>query len=59
MKWKCKFCGEIIESKDDEKFESEMEEELWGHIQLQHEDAFEDVQDFDTPDMLDECYERM
>ena len=58
MKWRCKYCDEVFESKDDYEFESETEEELWGHIQLTHEDVFEEVQDLDTPYMLEECYER-
>lgn len=44
----CLLCGEYIE-KD--------ETALWGHIQLEHEEKFMEVQDLETPDMLDECYE--
>ncbi len=48
MAYVCKCCGEII---------TDDEQELWGHIQMEHEDVFDEVQDSDTPWMLEECYE--
>lgn len=54
MTWKCRFCGEIIESEEDVN----IEEQLWGHIQMKHEEEFEMVQDLDTPCMLESCYSR-
>jgi hypothetical protein len=35
------------------------EELIWGHIQLEHEEIFEDVQNLDTPYMLEECFEEL
>jgi|GEM_PF-4133133 len=45
-----------FKAKDNKEFDSYVEEELWGHIQLSHETIFEEVQDFDTSCMLEECY---
>lgn len=59
-KYVCKYCGCVIEEDPEYPngwFESEGEEELWGHIQMNHEDIFEECQDWDTPTMLEECYE--
>ena len=57
MRWKCKICNKVIEIEEEDDFGYFGEEELWGHIQMEHKDVFEEVQDLDTPDMLDECYE--
>lgn len=59
MKYYCKLCGEMVADTNDENsiHLGDWEEELWGHIQMEHEDVFEEVQDYDTPDMLEECYE--
>lgn len=62
MKYKCKTCGQEIEFADDEfdcggYYHPDGEELLWGHIQLEHEDKFEEVQDLETPFMIEECYE--
>lgn len=46
--WLCKYCGAIFEEYD--------EEDLWGHIQMMHEDVFEEVEDLETPFMIEECY---
>lgn len=48
----CEFCGEMIEDETEE-----WEELLWGHIQMLHEKEFEEMQDLDTPNMIDECYQ--
>lgn len=47
--YKCKYCGEIFDEFD--------EEAMWGHIQMEHEEIFKEVQDLETPYMLEECYE--
>lgn len=47
--YKCNYCEETFEDFD--------EQTLWGHIQMEHEDVFEEVQNLDTPYMLEECYE--
>lgn len=54
--YKCKACGETIGFHVCD-FDSLGEEELWGHIQMHHEDKFEEVQNWETPDMIEECYE--
>ena len=61
MKWKCKICGEVIEKdvEDEDWFDDYGEEILWGHIQMRHENEFEEVRDMETPDMLDECYDKL
>ena len=50
--YKCKHCNFVCEGVD-----NDVEEELWGHIQIHHEDIFEEVQNWETPDMIEECYE--
>ena len=60
--YECKHCGKIIdfepyEFNGDGYFHPDGEELLWGHIQLEHEDVFEEVKDWDTPSMLEECYD--
>ena len=64
MKYKCTACGCEIEFAADEfngdgRYHPDGEEMLWGHIQLDHEDIFEEVQDLETPDMIEECYEEV
>lgn len=51
-KYKCKHCNFTYED-----IGNDVEEELWGHIQRHHEDKFEEVQNWETPDMIEECYE--
>jgi hypothetical protein len=51
-KYKCKYCN--FNNWD---FNNDIEEELWGHIQMHHKDKFEEVQNLETPDMIEECYE--
>lgn len=54
--YKCKACGQTIDFYTVD-FDDVGEEELWGHIQMHHEDKFEEVQNWETPDMIEECYE--
>ena len=49
----CKFCGCTFDKVDDE----DIDELLWGHIQMRHEDVFDEVQDWETPYMIEECYD--
>lgn len=58
MKYYCKHCGEMVvdTNNGDSIHLRDWEEELWGHIQMEHEDKFEEVQDFETPYMIEECY---
>jgi hypothetical protein len=53
--YRCKCCREHI-IKEDWESDDSLEETLWGHIQMDHEDIFEAVQDLDTPDMIRELY---
>lgn len=54
--YRCKICGRKIGFYDID-FDYCGEEELWEHIQMYHEDKFEEVQNWETPDMIEECYE--
>ena len=49
----CKFCGLKIDRVEDE----DIDELLWGHIQMRHEDVFDEVQDWEMPYMIEECYD--
>lgn len=62
LTYKCKYCGELIEiTKEDFNgdgcFHPDGEELLWGHIQFEHEELFEELQNLETPDMIEECYD--
>ena len=53
----CTHCNEIIargDSMEDLAFEAD--QDLWGHIQTRHEELFDEIQNFETPDMIEECY---
>ena len=54
--YKCKACGEIIEFYEAE-FDSVGEEALWEHIQMNHVDIYGEVQDWETPYMIEDYYE--
>ena len=45
---KCALCDHEIEV---EEFD-EVEELLWGHIQMDHEEKFEQIQGLETPYMI-------
>jgi hypothetical protein len=47
-RFRCKHCGFGC---------WDVEEELWGHVQMHHEDKFKEVQNWETPFMIEECYE--
>ena len=49
--YKCKHCNFSYWDVDDD-----VEEALWGHVQMHHKDKFEEVQNWETPDMIEECY---
>lgn len=60
--YKCKHCNKIIdfepyEFNGDGYFHPDGEELLWGHIQLEHENLFEEVKNLETPYMIEECYD--
>ena len=50
--YKCRHCNFSCWDVD-----NDVEEELWGHIQMHHKDKFAEVQNWETPDMIEECYE--
>ena len=55
--YKCKHCGEIFGPYTKVAFFKDGEEELWGHIQINHEDIFDEIQNLETPYMIEICYE--
>ena len=60
----CRKCGAEFEFDADDfdcggEFHPDGEEVLWDHLQLSHPDLFEEVRDFETPDMIEECYEEV
>lgn len=48
----CQVCGAKVYGG-----EGDQEEWLWGHIQRRHPDVFEEMQDLESPDMIEECYQ--
>ena len=62
--YKCKICGREVEFAANEfdgsgHYHPDGEELLWDHIQTNHEDKFEEVQDWETPFMIEEYYEEV
>lgn len=57
LTYKCKYCRLKFYYYDTTDFELCGEEDLWRHIQLNHEDVFSEVQNLETPHMLEECYD--
>lgn len=55
--YQCKFDGEIVATSDTENKFDDVEEDLWGYIQTNYKELFEGIQNLDTPDMLEICYE--
>lgn len=55
----CKECSEefVAEDEDHDWFYAYGEEDLWGHLQLEHPEIFEEFQTLETPDMLEMFYE--
>lgn len=51
-RFRCKYCGFDCWDVD-----NDIEEELWGHIQMNHKEIFEEVENLETPFMIEECYE--
>lgn len=50
---KCALCDHEFEAEDIE----EIEELLWGHIQMDHEEEFEKIQNLETPYMIAGYYD--
>lgn len=50
----CKHCGNGFIKEDSSE---DLDEALWGHIQMDHEELFEKIQDLETPYMTDIVYE--
>lgn len=57
--FKCKFCGAIFGPYSKRTFFEYGEEELWGHIQMNHEEVFTKYQNFETPSMLKEIVDAL
>lgn len=54
----CKLCGRKFYYENEDDVEYYGDEELWGHIQTNHEEEFEECQDWATPEMIEEYFER-
>lgn len=54
--YKCKYCDNHFIKED---WDGDLEEALWGHIQMGHEDVFEELQNLETPDMIEIAYDVM
>lgn len=52
--YKCKYCDECFIKED---WDEDLEEALWGHIQMDHEELFEELQNLETPDMIEIAYD--
>lgn len=50
----CIHCGEVFVF----EYDDDPEEELWAHLQFDHSEVHEELQDWDTPEMLEECYDQ-
>ena len=52
--YKCKYCDNHFIKED---WDEDLDETLWGHIQMDHEEIFEDLQNLETPDMIEIAYD--
>ena len=50
----CKHCDNCFIKED---WDEGLEEALWGHIQMDHEELFEELQNLETPDMIEIAYD--
>lgn len=57
----CKECSKefVAEDDDHEWFYTWGEEDLWGHLQMEHPEIFEENQTLETPDMVEIFYEHV
>lgn len=56
--YECKHCKERFIKEDWIDAGQDFEEALWGHVQMEHSEVFEELQDLETPCMIDAVYER-
>lgn len=54
MEFGCNHCGKEFKCNEDD-----YEEILWGHLQIDHENIFKDYENLDTPDMIEDNYEKL
>lgn len=54
----CNLCGEVFYCENDDDFDDNVEEILWHHIEMEHEEEFEEYQNWETPYMIEEYFER-
>lgn len=50
----CKHCGTTFIKEDWE--DADFEEFLWTHVQMEHKEVFEKLQNLETPCMITEVY---
>lgn len=55
--YKCTICGETFYCEGDDDFDNVVEE-LWNHLEMEHEDAFQECEDWNDSDMIEEFFER-
>ena len=49
--WKCNLCGKLFYIGPD--YEDDTDVFLWGHLQFDHEDVYEEEQDLESPYMIE------
>lgn len=54
--YRCKYCNEHF-IKEDWYEVSDIDECLLGHIQMDHEEVFDELQNLETPDMISIAYD--
>ena len=52
MSYECLVCGEVLNCAY-----ADIEETLWGHLQMEHEQLYERIQHLETPTMIEYHYE--
>ena len=55
---RCNLCGKSVCSFDwnEDMYDEDIDEDIWGHLQFKHPEEFEELQDWDTPEMIEEVY---
>lgn len=53
----CKFCGEEFECENEDAFDSYVNDDLWSHLEEEHEEKYEECEWYDSGKMISECFD--
>ena len=56
--YRCVLCGEEFECENDDDFDDNVIDDLWEHIEMEHEEEYEACQDWSNLEILEKYFER-